>query len=266
MRAIPVEEPAATEPAPNTGLSDTLDPAFLELAGKRIWMSECGGTKSGLTSWNNGEGFASLGIGHFLWFPEGKEFRFDESFPKFLDYYENRSATEKLPTIPEWLKQAEDCPWHNRSEFESARESQEMVALRNFLFDTFSVQVEFIYQRLLNSRSKLFAVDDAALAAHSSDRFDALTKTPEGKFAMMDYINFKGEGTKPEEEYNGQGWGLRQVLGEMKPGLEGNAASRDFARASEAMLRRRVANNPSDERWIAGWSRRTREYALPFFR
>jgi hypothetical protein len=82
---------------------------------------------------------------------------------------------------------------------------------------------------------------------------------------MMDYVNFKGEGTKPEEEYEGQGWGLRQVLGEMKPGVEGTAAATDFAGAAEAVLRRRVLNNPPDEKWIAGWSRRCREYAQPFF-
>ncbi len=34
--------------------------------GKRIWINECGGTVEGLTSWNKGEYFASLGIGHFI--------------------------------------------------------------------------------------------------------------------------------------------------------------------------------------------------------
>src|SRR5512133_2670274 len=31
--------------------------------GKKIWQNECNGTISGLTSWNGGEDFASLGIG-----------------------------------------------------------------------------------------------------------------------------------------------------------------------------------------------------------
>jgi hypothetical protein len=34
--------------------------------GKRVWQNECNGTVSGLTSWNQGEDFASLGIGHFI--------------------------------------------------------------------------------------------------------------------------------------------------------------------------------------------------------
>lgn len=265
IRAVPVGDNSVVTTA-GSGLETKLDPRFLEVAGKRIWMSECAGTKEGLTSWNSGEDFASLGIGHFLWFPDGKEFPFEESFPEYLEYHRMRSVGEELPLMPEWLGKATDCPWATRSEFLKAKDSPEMVSLREFLHDTFTVQVEFIYQRLLDSRTRLFAVGDPRLAAHMSARFDALTETPEGRFAMMDYVNFKGDGTKPEEVFEGEGWGLRQVLGEMKADLKGTDAAVDFARASEAMLRRRVRNHPVDERWIAGWSRRTREYALPFFR
>jgi hypothetical protein len=35
--------------------------------GKKIWQNECGGTVDGLTTWNVGEEFPSLGIGHFIW-------------------------------------------------------------------------------------------------------------------------------------------------------------------------------------------------------
>ncbi len=50
-------------------------------AGKRLWHNECAGTVEGLTSWNTGEDFASLGIGHFIWYPAGRRGPFDESFP-----------------------------------------------------------------------------------------------------------------------------------------------------------------------------------------
>ena len=46
--------------------------AELDRIGKRIWQNECGGTADGLTSWNAGENFASLGIGHFIWYPKGR--------------------------------------------------------------------------------------------------------------------------------------------------------------------------------------------------
>ena len=42
-----------------------LEPEAKEI-GRRIWMNECGGTIEGLTSWNKGEYFASLGLGHFI--------------------------------------------------------------------------------------------------------------------------------------------------------------------------------------------------------
>jgi hypothetical protein len=42
------------------------DSQALEI-GRRIWKNECAGTVSGLTSWNKGEEFPSLGIAHFIW-------------------------------------------------------------------------------------------------------------------------------------------------------------------------------------------------------
>ena len=37
--------------------------------GRRVWENESGGTLQGLTHWGYGEEFASLGIGHFIWYP-----------------------------------------------------------------------------------------------------------------------------------------------------------------------------------------------------
>ena len=39
--------------------------------GRKIWQNECDGSVAGLTSWNAGENFASLGIGHFICYPPG---------------------------------------------------------------------------------------------------------------------------------------------------------------------------------------------------
>jgi hypothetical protein len=54
-----------------------ISPADAQRIGKRIWRNECGGTISGLTSWNAGENFASLGIGHFIWYPKGQRGPFE---------------------------------------------------------------------------------------------------------------------------------------------------------------------------------------------
>src|ERR1700756_111462 len=82
--------------------------------GKRVWQNECNGTVSGLTSWNQGEDFASLGIGHFIWYPKGRRGPFDESFPKVVSFVSKRGV--KLPAL--LLKDGEQpCPWNSRAEF-----------------------------------------------------------------------------------------------------------------------------------------------------
>ena len=73
--------------------------------GKKIWRNECAGTRDGLTSWNKGEDFPSLGIGHFIWYPQGKRGPFKESFPALKDYLESQGVE-----LPGWLASAKACP------------------------------------------------------------------------------------------------------------------------------------------------------------
>src|SRR5204863_6036271 len=79
--------------------------------GKKIWQNECNGTIAGLTSWNEGENFASLGIGHFIWYPKGVRGPFDESFPKFVSF-----AAARRVKLPEVVRTKGDCPWNSRAE------------------------------------------------------------------------------------------------------------------------------------------------------
>jgi hypothetical protein len=91
--------------------------------------------------------------------------------------------------------------------------------------------------------------------------FTALSTTPEGMFCLIDYVNFKGEGTNPKERYRGQGWGLMQVLEDMRGGTP-----TAFAEASKRVLSRRVANSPperGEQRWLAGWHNRCEAYKRP---
>jgi hypothetical protein len=60
--------------------------------GRKVWQNECGGTVAGLTSWNAGENFASLGIGHFIWYPAG---RADRSRKAFLPLFATWSGAEQ---------------------------------------------------------------------------------------------------------------------------------------------------------------------------
>ena len=77
-----------------------------------------------------------------------------------------------------------------------------------------------------------------------------------------DYVNFKGDGLSPTERYKGQGWGLLQVLTDMKA-RDAADAPRAFADSAKRVLTRRVENSPperGERRWLAGWLNRCESY------
>lgn len=227
--------------------------------GQRIWKNECAGTIEGLTSWNQGEEFMSLGIGHFIWYPRGKDYGFDESFPKFVQFAASRGY--KLP--PALLGKTPPCPWNSRQEFKNAFQSAEMKSLRTFLRDTVPLQAEFIAQRLETALPKMLETIPASSRADIEKKFYQVAATPGGMYALMDYVNFKGEGVKQTERYKGQGWGLLQVLEEMKPTRSPSAALDEFRRSAAAVLLRRIENSPparGESRWRQGWVNRVNTY------
>jgi hypothetical protein len=229
--------------------------------GKRVWQNECNGTISGLTSWNQGEDFASLGIGHFIWYPKGRQGPFEESFPKLVGFVSNRGA--KLPTLLLGVGRGQPCPWNSRAEFLKAQNTVEMNQLRRFLADTVDLQAEFLVARLEASLPKMLAEAAPADRTNVQQQFERLTKTPQGCYALIDYVNFKGEGVLHTERYHGQGWGLLQVL-EAMHGNSDSGAPDEFARAAKAVLSRRVQNAPPDRhesRWLTGWLRRVNSYS-----
>jgi len=229
--------------------------------GKRVWQNECGGTISGLTSWNQGEDFASLGIGHFIWYPKGRRGPFEESFPKLVSFISSRGA--KLPALLLAVGHLQPCPWNSRAEFLKAQNTSEMTQLRRFLADTIDLQAEFLVARLDASLPKMLAEAAPADRTNVQKQFERLTKTPQGCYALIDYVNFKGEGVLHTERYQGQGWGLLQVLEAMQGNSDSDAPD-EFARAAKVVLTRRVQNAPGDRhesRWLTGWLRRVNSYS-----
>jgi hypothetical protein len=229
--------------------------------GKKIWANECGGRIDGLTSWNYGEEFPSLGIGHFIWYPEGFQGPFEESFHKLIAYAQERGAN------PPAVALKRHCPWRSKAEFEAALNGPELKALRGWLATSIGLQTDFIISR---SRAALGKMKEAA-PADQADRLERnyakVATTTNGVYALIDYVNFKGEGTNPKERYNGQGWGLMWVLLEMKDVPAGQPAAREFAASAKRVLDRRIANSPPDrgeERWRQGWHNRCEGYTAAF--
>jgi hypothetical protein len=229
--------------------------------GKRVWQNECGGTISGLTSWNQGEDFASVGIGHFIWYPKGRRGPFEESFPTLVSFVSNRGA--KVPTSLLDVGRGQPCPWNSRAEFLQAQNTVEMNQLRRFLVDTIDLQAEFLVARLEAALPKMMAEAAPVDRTNVQQQFERLTKTPQGCYALIDYVNFKGEGVLHTERYQGQGWGLLQVLETMHSNSDSSAPD-EFARAAKIVLTRRVQNAPPERhesRWLTGWLRRVNSYS-----
>ena len=226
----------------------------LDSIGRRVWQNECGGTRDGLTSWNAGENFASLGIGHFIWYPKDARGPFEESFPKLAKYLAANGVA-----VPAWMQG--DCPWASRAEFQSQFHSARANDLRELLVSTLRLQSRFLAQRMEESLPKMLASAPAGQRENVGAQFERLRATGAGTFALIDYVNFKGEGTKAEERYDGEGWGLLQVLAGMKGG--GAGAAREFGESAAAVLTRRVHNSPparNEQRWLAGWKSRVAAY------
>lgn len=222
----------------------------------KIWKNECGGSIQGLTCWNIGENFASLGIGHFIWFPKGKKERFQESFPELLIYLEKQGIE-----LPPFLKSDSTCPWASREDFYQNINSIEMEVLRKFLFDTKDQQAIFIAQRLEKALPGMIKDLPSNEKDRITEAFVNLENTPNGLYALIDYLNFKGSGLSLSESYKGKGWGLLQVLQGMPPSSK-NIVS-DFVTSAKEVLTQRVNNSPSErneQRWLKGWLNRIDTY------
>src|SRR5207244_9191098 len=92
--------------------------------------------------------------------------------------------------------------------------------------------------------------------------------TPQGCYALADYVNFKGEGVLHTERYRDQGWGLLQVLEGMHETGRGATAVEEFSRSAREVLIRRVQNAPAqrhESRWLSGWLQRVKSYSRDYF-
>ena len=228
--------------------------------GKKIWQNECNGTIAGLTSWNEGENFASLGIGHFIWYPKNQRGPFEESFPKLVSFIASRGA--ELPALLSRIGET-PCPWNSRAEFLHAQQTPAMNQVRQFLANTVDFQAEFLIARLQNALPKMLAEAAPSDRANVQQQFERMASTQEGCFALADYVNFKGEGVLHTERYQGQGWGLLQVLESMH-GIEPATAVNEFSRSAKTVLKRRVQNAPPqrhESRWLSGWIQRVNSYS-----
>ena len=251
-------------PVPQLVLPDDL----AKKIGQKIWLNETGGKIDAITSWSANEEFASLGIGHFIWFPVGKWLPFEESFPALLEFMRKKNVR-----LPAWLDQTQipANPWTSRAEFRKNANSPQMKELRQFLLDTVAEQTQFMVARAQGAMEKILkTTPDGTEREHIVIQFTRVIRASENFYPLIDYINFKGEGTNPNEAAMNsetgrrQGWGLKQVLLKMN-GVTGDpkAVRAEFADAAQFVLQQRVRNLPSNRVFEVGWLRRVATYHRP---
>lgn len=224
---------------------------------QKIWLNEGDGKLKNLMVWNQAENFPSLGIGHFIWYPKGLNSPYTESFPGLLTQLQHHAK------FPDWLSPSSDAPWASRKEFIAALDSKRSKQLRDLLSQTFVEQLDFIIERLENTLPKiLLRLKTPAQRQRVKHQFYRIANSPNGTYALIDYVNFKGEGTSLKERYQNQGWGLLQVLETMDPSKQD--VLNEFVQAAKFVLKRRVENaHRTETQWLNGWNKRLSTYIIP---
>jgi len=230
--------------------------------GDQIFVNECNRQPSCLTSWNQGENFPSLGIGHFIWYKADQEEIFDESFPDLLRYMIAEGVR-----IPAWIETENfNSPWQNRDAFQADLDSEKMQELRRFLAQHSLQQTQFIINRFASALDKMLASETSMLKkTRLQENFYSVANAspPYGLYALIDYVNFKGTGTSEQETYRSQGWGLKQVLLGMQ-NHDGVSPMQAFIQSARYTLQTRVENAPverNEQRWLGGWNNRLDTYS-----
>lgn len=255
-KSKPVQTSVSTE---KKDIFSNISKAELNAIGEKIFKNEAAGKKENLVYWNEGENFPSLGIGHFIWYKQGEPGIFEESFPQLVEFLKSKNV--KLPKI---MTENKYSPWKDRQELINlkTKKNPDIEELTNFLYDNKDLQIMFIFKRLEASLEKMMAVSNDR--ENVRKQFYRVASSPNGLYPLIDYVNFKGEGTNPNERYNGQGWGLLQVLENMKGTETGKAALTEFSNSAKFVLQRRVNNSdPSknERKWLQGWFNRCNTYA-----
>jgi len=228
-----------------------------------IFRNECNRKVECLVSWNDGEDFASLGIGHFIWFPKGSSAPFQESFPDLLHWFHNHDVI--IPNeLAEILKPSQPAPWQTNKAFLSPENQKDIETLRLFLVNTQDEQAAFMMNRLAKALPKMLEVGrNPTEKQHIQHQFERVSASANGWYVLADYVNFKGEGIKDSERYQGKGWGLSQVLLHMKGDDVGAQAIESFIQSTSFVLERRVKLSPperNENRWLKGWLKRLATY------
>ncbi|QCU90089.1 hypothetical protein [Thiomicrorhabdus sediminis] len=230
----------------------------------RVYQNECASNPKYLTYWSQAEEFPSFGIGHFIWYRQGQEQIYQQTFPQMVAYVSQYQAP------PKWLAELKPfvAPWRNKAEFDQQSDSLQMRQLRDWLLASRRWQGAFIVDQFTQRVAS--GLQRPSLRPRQRLRYNAIIERmlsfKQGRFALIDYVNFKGIGNS-QEQYQGEQWGLFSVLEQMTSididGLSNRVLLQKFIDAAKARLQRRVELAPkhrAEQRWLTGWFKRLDAY------
>lgn len=222
-----------------------------------IFKNEAGGKKEQLIAWNEGEEFLSLGIGHFIWYPLDHKGIFKESFPSLQEHLVKRGYI-----LPKLLNLV-DAPWNTKEEYLKSKTTDDFKAALDFLYETRYIQMELITLRAEKSLDEILKHTNKPDEVKKA--FYEVFNSPFGIYPIIDYVNFKGEGIKESEAYNGNRWGLLQVLEYVADNQKNISPVEKFIEGGKFLLQKRVDNSPAErneKKWIPGWFNRLETYRI----
>ncbi len=225
--------------------------AFLEKLGQALYKNEANCELQNLTHWNSKEPFPSLGLPHAIWYPQLlTDKKYQEQFPELIRFIHKnlkKHETVKITWPSILLKEPlGTAPWADQKEFaqlqalslkiadtQNAYEliqlkdknpslyprAYELFTLRHFLANpiVLKLQARYVMDKTFLTLHRILAAVEKS-SPQDTQRFyilmQSLLSSQEGVLALIDYLNFKGDGLKPSEktEISGFYWGLLTVL------------------------------------------------------
>ncbi len=226
-----------------------------EAIAHQIWKNEGNHKEEFLLFWNSLEPFLSLGIGHFIWYPETEKKTYQEGFPQYLQFAKAQKAS-----MPVWLESLPPCPWPDRETFLQQKHQPQAQELLQWLSRTTSLQARFLLHRLQATIIDMWLAAKQEQKQSLTNNLLSMTLSPQGIYALIDYLNFKGSGLLDSERYQSKGWGLFQALTEMNTNPSLPPIDRWIAKTSELLILR-VQNAPKpEEQFLKGWLQRISTY------
>lgn len=238
----------------------TLSAQDAKKLGMVIWNNEADKRVDLLVYWGSYSSFPEIGIGHYIWYPQGKTGPYTAQFPPLCAYLLGCGVQ-----FPQWLLDAYHAggaPWQTREEF--MQDTDRTNELRQFLASTVDLQTQFMIKRLEDEWIDILAAAPSDRQPQMQRYFDLMRSSLLGTYALVDYLNFKGSGLNPREERNGHRFGLLQVMLDMPDGLTDENITKAFAIYAARRLVNYIGHFGPEYKpvkFLAGWIKRVSTYA-----